>query len=690
MKPLKNGIFSKSIAFITGILISLIIYFLFTPIKVMADTPYKTFTLDGYGRIVETQTAYIPVTSITKVGELSFKNASDMKITDDEEIYIADTGGKRILVSDINGNLLRVYGEGILTEPTGIFVTEDKYLYVADKGAQKIIVMNSEGDVVKEYTKPDHPLYGAGVEFKPQKLAVDSKGIMYILCEGNTNGIVQISPTDGGTFLGYYGTNITSVTFLDIFRRAILTDEQLAKLPKNLPKTPKNLFIDEKGLVYTVTQGGAKDGTGLRKLNVAGNNLITPDLVDPLPSAVSVGNYENIYVVSEQGYVYEYNKDGSLLFVFGGKDSGRLRIGLFQKAVAIDVDKSDNIYVLDQEKNEIQVFKPTEFTDLVHEALYLYQSGRYEKSKEPLQEVIQMNSLFDYANQAMGQAYLQEENYQVAMKYFRMAKDKTGYSDAFWEVRNIWLQDNLVKVFLIVVAVIVSWKLTKYIQKRNQLFNPIIRRVEAFKNKPLISKLNYTWYFIRHPIDGSYGIKMENKASYLCANILLILFIVVFLINKYGVGFIIKTVPDGRYDIFADIGGIVSAFLLLTSCSYLVCTINDGEATFKQLYSAYMYALGPYLIIKIAIVLLSNVITFNEIFLVQFSNFCLYSWIGVLLFLAIKEVNDYSVKETAKVIFLTIFFALIVVLLIFVLYVLTTQVYDFIESIIREAVYRIE
>lgn len=341
----------------------------------MADTPYKTFTLDGYGRIVENQTAYIPVTSITKVGELSFKNASDMKITDDEEIYIADTGGKRILVSDINGNLLRVYGEGILTEPTGIFVTEDKYLYVADKGAQKIIVMNPEGDVVKEYTKPDHPLYGAGVEFKPQKLAVDSKGIMYILCEGNTNGIVQISPTDGGTFLGYYGTNITSVTFLDIFRRAILTDEQLAKLPKNLPKTPKNLFIDEKGLVYTVTQGGAKDGTGLRKLNVAGNNLITPDLVDPLPSAVSVGNYENIYVVSEQGYVYEYNKDGSLLFVFGGKDSGRLRIGLFQKAVAIDVDKSDNIYVLDQEKNEIQVFKPTEFTDLVHEALYLYQSG---------------------------------------------------------------------------------------------------------------------------------------------------------------------------------------------------------------------------------------------------------------------------------------------------------------------------
>ena len=532
MKPLKDRILNKSTIFATFILTGLIAGILVAPLNVAADTPYKTFTLDGYGRVVETQAAYIPLTSITKAGEQSFKNASDMKITDDEEIYIADTGGKRILVSDIKGNLLRIYGEGVLTEPTGIFVTPDKYLYVADKSARKVIVMNPEGDVVKEYTKPDHPLYGMGVEFKPQKLAVDSKGIMYIICEGNTNGIVQISPADGGIFLGYYGTNATSVSFLDIFRRAILTDEQLAKLPKNLPKAPKNLVIDKKGLVYTVTQGGSGDNTGLRKLNVAGNNLIRTDLTDPLPSAVSVGNYENIYVVSEQGYIYEYNKDGSLLFVFGGKDSGRLRIGLFQKAVAIDVDKSDNIYVLDQEKNEIQVFKSTEFTDLVHEALYLFQSGRYQESKGPLQKVIEMNSLFDYANQAMGQAYLQEGNYETAMRYFRMAKDERGYSDAFWEVRNIWLQENLAKVFLIAVAIAVVWKLAKYMQRMNRLFNPVVARVEAFKNRPLVSKLNYTWYFIRHPIDGSYGIRMENKASYLSANILLVLFIAVFLINN--------------------------------------------------------------------------------------------------------------------------------------------------------------
>ena len=129
---------------------------------------------------------------------------------------------------------------------------------------------------------------------------------------------------------------------------------------------------------------------------------------------------------------------------------------------------------------------------------------------------------------------------------------------------------------------------------------------------------------------------------------------------------------------------------MFSICSYLVSTINDGEATFKQLYQEYTYTFGPYLIIKIIIVLLSNVITYNEIFLVQFSNFCLYAWMLVLLFIAIKELNGYTVRETVKVILLTVFFALIVVLLIFIMYVLTTQVYDFIESMIGEAVYRIE
>ena len=54
-----------------------------------------------------------------------------------------------------------------------------------------------------------------------------------------------------------------------------------------------------------------------------------------------------------------------------------------------------------------------------------------------------------------------------------------------------------------------------------------------------------------------------------------------------------------------------------------------------------------------------------------------------------KEINNYSVKETVKIICLTAFTILIAVLLAFIIYVLWAQVFDFVQSIAGEVVYKI-
>ena len=88
------------------------------------------------------------------------------------------------------------------------------------------------------------------------------------------------------------------------------------------------------------------------------------------------------------------NNEGDLLFMFGGSDDGKQRIGLSTKIEAIQIGMDDKIYVLDSEKAQIQVFEPTEFTSYLHNALYLFSKGRYEESKEPLGKVLEMNKLF--------------------------------------------------------------------------------------------------------------------------------------------------------------------------------------------------------------------------------------------------------------------------------------------------------
>lgn len=656
-------------------------------LEVKAETPYRTYTIDGYGYFQEAQTAYLAYETINKFGDEFLSSPSDMCVTENGNIYVADTGNGRIVVGDIEGNLIQVIGEGTLVTPKGVYVTENGHVYVADRDAEAVFEFDADGNLQNQYTKPTSPLYGDNLSFLPIKIVVNQAGVMYIICESNTNGIVEISPNEGGTFLGYFGTNFTSTSLRTIIYRALLTDAQRAKMVSNIPSTPDNMAIDQKGLIYTVTRGDEEKT--LKRLNIAGTNLIEPDSYDEIPAAVAVGNHDNVYVASQQGYVYEYNNEGELLYVFGGPDDGTQRVGLSTLVSSIQTDVNDRIYILDSDKAQIQVYEPSEFTNFLHEALYLYSKGRYTESKEPLTEVLKMNSMFDYANQAMGRAYFQEENYDMALYYAKLAKDYDGYSDAFWEIRNQWLKHNIVQVLCLLVAIYIILKLIKLADKKKHILDKPRAWWEKQKQKKVVSNLLYAGYFMKHPIDGSYGIAREGRASFAAPSILLLVFTLEYIINKYLCGFYWKTVREGRYEIFSDIGIIVVIIIAVTVCNYLVCTINEGEGTVKKIYTYFCYSLTPYLFITPLVFVLTHVLTDNEQFLITLSEAVMIGWIVILVVLAIKEVNNYTAGETFKVICLTVFTILIMALLLFIIYVLWAQVFEFISSVIGEVVYRL-
>lgn len=654
---------------------------------VLADAPYKTYTVDGYGYVTETQTAYLPYATITKIGEEALNSPTDFTILADGTMYILDSGNKRIVVSDMEGGLIKTFGEDILVSPRGIYVTSDHLCYVADRDAKKVFVFDKAGELVCSYGKPVEPLYGETQDFLPLKVVANESGTIYVICESNTNGIVQISPVSDGTFLGYFGTNSTNASLWNIIWRSILTDAQRAKMQGNIPATPDNMAIDEKGLIYTVTRGEKYDT--LKRLNIAGVNMIEPDAYEDVPAAVAVGNHDNVFVASQMGYIYEYNNEGDLLFVFGGSDDGQQRIGLSTKVEAIQIGTDDKIYVLDSDKAQIQVYEPTEFTDYLHEALYLFSKGRYTESKEPLNEVLQMNNLFDYANMAMGRALYKEGNYEEALRYSKLAKDFDGYSDSFWEIRNNWLKRNLAIVIILLVVLFVLSKLVRYFDRKKNILAKPKQLLGRIGNVKLIREVRYMFFYMRHPVDGCYGIRFEGRVSVLSANVILIVGILFNIINKYFCGFLLKTVREGNYDILSDIGMVLIALILIVGCNYLMCTINEGEGKFRHIYCSFIYSFAPYLVFMPFIFALSHAVTYNEVFFVEFASLVMMVWIAVLVFLAVKEINNYTVKETFKIIFLTVFTIIIACLLAFIIYVLWAQVFDFLQSLIGEVVYRI-
>ncbi|KYG32292.1 YIP1 family protein [Alkalihalobacillus trypoxylicola] len=669
------------------IIISLLLSTLLFPNSVVvANTAYKTFTEDGYGNYVETQTAYTVRDTIVQFEQESFSQSEDLKIGRDGLLYVADTGNRRIIVGTRQGELVRIIETEEMQRPTGIFLSEDDKIYVADEVAAKIFVFNLEGELLDEYERPDSPLFGASSSFVPEKVAVDRRDNIYVISRGNSNGIIQIN-ANNGEFIGYFAPNRTAVSPLTMFRRAIFTEEQLSRMIDMIPPTANNLNIDEKGLVYTVTQGVADP---IRKLNVAGNNLLDLKVADSFPSSIDTGSLENIFVASEHGFIYEYTSEGNLLFVFGGRDDGRQRVGLFGKISAIAIDQDDIIYALDPEKNQIQLFQPTEFANTVHDALNLYQNGDYTASKEPWQEVIRLNSLFDFANLGLGEAYFKEENYDLALEQFRQAKYKDGYSDAFWEVRNLWMRENIIYLIYLVIAALVIKKIGQRIERKYHILHRWKKRYEESERISFIKQVLFLKNLIRHPIDSFYSIKYENKTSLLSATFLMGLFFVLFILDKYYAGFIFSNVEEGDFRLGSDFALVFGLLLLTIISNYLICTINDGEAKFKDLYSGFIYSFAPYFFIKPFLILISNIFTYNEMYLLQFANVFIYTWVGVLVFLMIKEINDYSMKETIKIILLTIFTMLIGVLLLFIVYVLVSQMLSFVVSIFNEGVFRFE
>lgn len=659
------------------------------PLTASAETPYVTYTINGYGQIRQTQAAYLARATITKFGEEALSAPSDICIADDGLIYIADSGKGRIVVGTAEGELVKIIGRGTLKNPKGVFVTKNGNVYVADRDAERIFVFSSDGELLEEYRKPTSPLYGDEVKFLPIKIVVNDAGIMFVVCESNTNGVVEISPTDGGTFLGYFGTNYASTSLTTIIYRAILTDAQRAKMVSNIPSTPTNLAIDSKGLIYTVTRGNENDT--LKRLNIAGTNLIShPDgTYADTPAAVAAGNHDNVYVADQQGYIFEYNNEGEMLFVFGGPNDGTQRVGLSTMVSGIALDNQDRIYVLDSDKAQVQIYQPTEFTDLLHNALYLYSKGRYTEAKEPLSKILEMNSMFDYANQAMGRSFFQEENYKEALRYARLAKDYEGYSDAYWEIRNVWLKNNVMTVILLCVALWAVVKVIRILDKKKHILRKPRKILRKLKKNWFLSNLSYAGYYMKKPVDGAYGIASEGRANWIVSTFLLLVFMAEYIVNKYTCGFLMKNVLEGRYEILSDVGMVLIAMFALTACTYLVCTINDGEGTVKKIYTSFCYSLMPYIVLMPIAYLLSHVLTFNEVFLIKMLQIVIFGWVAVLAVLGLKEVNNFKTSETAKVIFLTAFTALILALLVFIIYVLWAQVFEFVTAIFGEGVYRL-
>jgi len=641
--------------------------------------PYRTFTLGEYQFLTPTQTAYTPVGFFGS--EISLNGPEDIFYFN-SKFYVADSGNQRILELNQKGELLREFINSEFQKPTGVFVNEE-YLFVADKDARKVFRIDLDTEeIVQRIEKPTSPIFGKNNSFVPIKVAVGTNDSIYIVGEGSTSGIIQMNYA--GEFVGYLGINTVEISIRKKLYNFFVKDADLAS---SRPSAPTNVALGAKGSILT-TNNNVKER--FKRLNISGVNTLRDETYYPKVDLADIWMNEEgfIYMVANSGEVFEYDSEGNLIFYFNTKDiTLKQTLGLTSQASGIVTDADGNLYILDKIYNNVQIYQRTVFVDLVHEAVNLYNNGRYLESKPLWEEILRQNSSFALAHSALGAALTKEGKFEEALNEFYDAKDYEGYSNAFWEIRNLAIQKYLTLWFFIFVSAIILYKILKKVFRTLPVYERFLARKESLKEKPLLNQIGVAFKIIRHPLDVVYLVKRKKQGSYLSGILILLLYLVVYLLNAYGSSFLFRYPFLGN--VLTDFFTILAIFMLYVFVNYLVSTFFDGEGSFKTIFIVSCYAMIPAIVLTVPMTLLSYVLTYNEAFVIDLFNFVISNWTIILLIISIKEVHNYTGWETVFSILLIIFGIIILIILGLLIYSFIGQLFDFIISIIKEVIYRV-
>ena len=200
--------------------------------------------------------------------------------------------------------------------------------------------------------------------------------------------------------------------------------------------------------------------------------------------------------------------------------------------------------------------------------------------------------------------------------------------------------------------------------------------------------LRYSLHVITHPFDGLWDLIHEKRGTIAAANTFMALFLVTYVIRLLYTNFQFMKVEIQYLDIVEQMASLLLPFLILCLANWAMTTLFEGKGRFKDIYMAMCYALVPYILIQLPMVLVSNMLTLEEGSLYGVLYSFSIIWCALLAFVGLMQVHDYGPGKTFIFIIVTIFGATVIVFLILVFFSLLSDAVSYFVSIYREIVYR--
>jgi hypothetical protein len=663
------------------------------------------------------------VLTASDFGAAQLTSLDDMSVAADGSLFLADGAAGTVykLSSDLKtAASLTVFSDGTdeirLESPVGVFASAAGNVYVADSQSGFIYVFDLDFNFRQKLAPPDKAEFFSETEYQPLKVCADTGGRVYVISANQTQGIMQFSPE--GRFIGFLGATRVQPTLWDMFMRMIATREQRQGLLRLIPTEYNNFDIDEDSFIYatigalpeerlyTAIRNGDGTVVPIRRLNPKGQDVLLrkgryppagdvnfqlsyqvgrEDTGEELrgPSKIVDVAYcvNGIYSLldSRRGRIYTYNRDGDLLFMFGGIGTKKDRL---ITPTAINYRGYD-IIVSDRETASVKIYTPTDYALKVFEAIDCHENGRFEEGTAIWNQVNREFIGSRLAYLGIGKTDMIRRDFRSAMNNFKLADYREYYSNAYKGFRKEWGYNNIGWIagglLMMVVVTILVRTVSKVKAKAHG--ETVLSSGEGVS---LTRRAGYAKYIVFHPFKGFWDLKMRQIGTVGSATLILSAVVGLTLLDAVFSGYLFRP-PDGNQNLLLQ--GFVSILLLaglFVLASWCLTSLFDGKGNMRDIYIYTCYCLTPLLVTTPLRIFLSHILTYDESVLYSFIGALSVILVIFLIFTGTLTVHDYTPGKTAIMLIFTVVGMVILVFIALLCITLVQQIILYVQNIITE------
>lgn len=195
---------------------------------------------------------------------------------------------------------------------------------------------------------------------------------------------------------------------------------------------------------------------------------------------------------------------------------------------------------------------------------------------------------------------------------------------------------------------------------------------------------------IFHPMVGFRFMKRDRtKFNYAPIIIILLLMIFTKIFSIFVTHYPLADVTTRNANVISECAIMVLPVLSWVIASYAMTTIMSGEVMFRECLLACCFSLVPYIVIQIPLSVLTNIMEESQAtYYNVISNFSLL-FVLLLLFINLKEMNNYTMAKTFGIIFLSIFTMILLWASIALVFALSMRFVGFVSEVVTEISYRL-